>query len=74
MLHAANAWPAPCDLEQALLDDVLGFALVPNDQVSGAKQVIDVSGDELVEVGHHSLNANWLPEGSRVAKSHDKRE
>ena len=37
----------------ALLHEVLGLALIPHDQVGGAKQLIDVCDDELVKFDHH---------------------
>jgi len=54
VIHSANTRPAPGDLEQALLNEVLGLSLVPDDQVRGPEQLIDVSRDEVVKVGHHS--------------------
>ena len=51
MLHATNPRPAPGDLEQGLLNEVLGLAEIPDDQVRGPQQRVSTGGDEALEIG-----------------------
>ena len=53
--HPSHTWPPPRDLEQALLHEILGLASIPRDQVGRLQQLLNVAGDELVEVVHHPI-------------------
>lgn len=53
--HPSHARPPPGDLEQALLHEILGLACIPRDQVGSLQQLLEVAGDELVEIVHHPI-------------------
>jgi len=50
MVHPADLRPALGNLEERLLDEVLGLGQVPDDQIRRAQEPVAVLGDEAVEV------------------------